>query len=324
MNSIQTDESNLSLIEKRGERIQNIVDNGVGSDLFSMFASDDLEDFSQIKGVDFQRFAAAQISDNARVSPDYKVALDVAAVKFPGIVGSIAVLDGVNNSMIAAKEDRKAADFNSMNSDSSVASVSGRGYPSSADRRKLNLIEGSSSALQGYKNNPEDCFSFGDSDVENFRGIVDIEYQRFAASLISESFHEAPDYKVAFESAAAKYPGLLDKVVELNGVNNAMMAEKDARKAIQFAISNSFGAAVGVAQTKPKSFIASCYAQYDGPIIGVTEHHVVQSLGRSAVIHSSADLDKVPAMGDSAMIKYRDGKGVVSVEAEKSSKDMGR
>ncbi len=52
---------------------------------------------------------------------------------------------------------------------------------------------------------------------------------------------------------------------------------------------------------------------------GVSDRHVVQSLGRSAVIYSKSDLPRVPAIGEDVLISFKDGKGAVEV-----TKDLGR
>jgi hypothetical protein len=54
----------------------------------------------------------------------------------------------------------------------------------------------------------------------------------------------------------------------------------------------------------PKSFF--------GKILGVTEHHVVQSLGKTAAIHHKCNLDRNPVVGEVVGFEY-DGSGVAHV-----------
>jgi len=50
-----------------------------------------------------------------------------------------------------------------------------------------------------------------------------------------------------------------------------------------------------------------------GPVVARTDFHLVQSVGRDAVIvHDLAKLDKVPAVGKSVAIQYENGRGVVA------------
>ncbi|CAG2138411.1 hypothetical protein LMG19282_01492 [Cupriavidus campinensis] len=49
-----------------------------------------------------------------------------------------------------------------------------------------------------------------------------------------------------------------------------------------------------------------------GDVIARTDFHLVQSVGRGAVVvHELAKLDRVPAIGKSVAIEYRDGRGTV-------------
>jgi putative DNA primase/helicase len=60
--------------------------------------------------------------------------------------------------------------------------------------------------------------------------------------------------------------------------------------------------------------------QYVGPVVGKTNAHAVQDVGRStAVAHQLDKLDRVPQVGQSARIVYSEGKG--SVQAIQQSRD---
>lgn len=61
---------------------------------------------------------------------------------------------------------------------------------------------------------------------------------------------------------------------------------------------------------------------YEGRVLGVTEHHVVQSLGKTAVIHHKANLDRVPETDDVLSINY-DGAGRGAVEPKVEVLDKG-
>ena len=51
---------------------------------------------------------------------------------------------------------------------------------------------------------------------------------------------------------------------------------------------------------------------YRGPIIGETEHHVIQrQSARTGIAHPEDLLDRQPQVGESVRINYSDSKGVV-------------
>lgn len=62
---------------------------------------------------------------------------------------------------------------------------------------------------------------------------------------------------------------------------------------------------------------------FDGKIMGVTDNHVVQSLGKTAVIHHKHNLDRVPAKDDVLTIAY-DGLGKAQVSEMSPDKGVSR
>ena len=60
---------------------------------------------------------------------------------------------------------------------------------------------------------------------------------------------------------------------------------------------------------------------YSGKVLGVTDHHVVVSLGRSALIIEKRDIDRIPAVEENVTLKFENGKGVFQPP---KSLDMGR
>lgn len=81
-------------------------------------------------------------------------------------------------------------------------------------------------------------------------------------------------------------------------------ARSVARTAEQVA-KEALGADAVVVQPKDNS-------RYVGPVLGNTESHAVQDVGRrTAVAHDLGKLDRAPAVGKSARITYQDGRGVV-------------
>lgn len=61
-----------------------------------------------------------------------------------------------------------------------------------------------------------------------------------------------------------------------------------------------------------------------GKVLGVTDSHVVLSLGRSAAIVAQSDLSRVPAMGEEATIVFKGGNGLVADMSRFKYADKGR
>lgn len=59
---------------------------------------------------------------------------------------------------------------------------------------------------------------------------------------------------------------------------------------------------------------------YGGKVMGITTHHVVQSLGKIAAIHEKANLDRIPENNEMVNIVY-DGKGQGKIEPRQKDQD---
>lgn len=93
-------------------------------------------------------------------------------------------------------------------------------------------------------------------------------------------------------------------------------ARSAARSAEQVA-KEALGADAVVVQPKDNS-------RYVGPVLGNTESHAVQDVGRrTAVAHDLGKLDRAPAVGKSARITYQDGRGVVHEAGQGHSQAKG-
>lgn len=63
--------------------------------------------------------------------------------------------------------------------------------------------------------------------------------------------------------------------------------------------------------------------KYEGKIMGATDHHAIQSLGKTAVIHHKHNLERVPEKDEILSISY-DGVGKAQVSAKTQDKGVGR
>lgn len=89
--------------------------------------------------------------------------------------------------------------------------------------------------------------------------------------------------------------------------------ETDERQRAKEAIAkdSSYMEAKKIGSDKGKCTLAEDGKSYGGKIMGVTDFHVVQNLGLTAVIHHQAALDRLPEQDELVNIKYEDGFGVV-------------
>jgi hypothetical protein len=90
-------------------------------------------------------------------------------------------------------------------------------------------------------------------------------------------------------------------------------------------IEKSLRAARGVAAgISDHAFMAiELNGRYTGPVVGETDLHIIQDLGRrSVVIHDKTKLDKVPAVGQKLSISYAGtGRAVVEIRSMRSGHD---
>ena len=64
-------------------------------------------------------------------------------------------------------------------------------------------------------------------------------------------------------------------------------------------------------------------SENEGRIVQLGDYHAVQNLGKSSAVHEIERLDFIPQLGSMVNIKYKDGRGTVQIEAERSSKGKG-
>lgn len=116
--------------------------------------------------------------------------------------------------------------------------------------------------------------------------------------------------------------------VSSKGVNYFDRAVEEAEKRNHVEMDQSFEEAQVIAYkdvlAEPllgsKFYRQTCH----GPVLGVTDHHVVQSLGKIAIIHEKSSLDRVPEKGDVLTISYDGRGGLGKVSAKEQGKGVAR
>lgn len=95
----------------------------------------------------------------------------------------------------------------------------------------------------------------------------------------------------------------------------------------QYDLDDSLEAALQIASNKPSCSMAIHDGNntYDGRILGLTDHHVIQNGGRSAVIHEKSRLDSIPLLNEHLSISYKgQGRGSIDRNGQSPDKDLAR
>lgn len=175
------DRDALSGIEIRSEQ-RAIAGQGVDAETDRRMAEADAFAFRRIQDKGWQESAAVEMASNAREYPEYKTGLDKAIPGYPGTAAQVYALDAANDEKIAAKEERKSAEFAAMR----------------AERE-----------TEAKNWTPEEAAKQVQRDTSNYREQDDVE-RGFLAGDMARNAAANPHYKEALEKAA---PDIAEKVV---------------------------------------------------------------------------------------------------------------
>ncbi len=112
----EIDKDSVTAIEARAEQ-RAAAGPGVDAETDKQMALADASDFWRIQNPGWQESAAVQMAENARANADYKAGLASAIPGYPGTAAKVAALDAANTEKMLAKEERKAAEMQSMRED---------------------------------------------------------------------------------------------------------------------------------------------------------------------------------------------------------------
>ncbi len=170
----EIDRDALRSIEIRAEQ-RAAVGQGLDANTDREMATVDAHAFRRIEDKGLQESAAVEMANNARQHPEYKTGLDNAIPGYPGTAEKVYALDAENDAKIAAKEDRKAADFAAM----------------VEDRRE-----------RAAAWSPEEAASQAQRDAAEFRQETDKTEQHYKVSDMALNADANPHYREALEKAA--------------------------------------------------------------------------------------------------------------------------
>lgn len=103
------------------------------------------------------------------------------------------------------------------------------------------------------------------------------------------------------ESLAARISAMESDIAKEYQIQKIQAQEASLEEAEKIAVQKD---AFALADVKAKK-------AYSGKILGVTDFHVVQNLGMTAVIHRKVDLERIPSKDEMVNISYVDGRGKV-------------
>lgn len=109
----EIDTDSVTAIEARAEQ-RAAAGPDVDAETDKQMALADASDFWRIQNPGWQESAAVQMAENARANADYKAGLARAIPGYPGTAAKVAALDAANTEKMLAKEERKAAEMQSM------------------------------------------------------------------------------------------------------------------------------------------------------------------------------------------------------------------
>lgn len=168
-------------------------------------------------------------------------------------------------------------------------------------------------------------FEDGDYGVSRLRGSVRAQGRRLDVLLHNSGREKAlaacGDHGVvavfpAFDSEAG-YPTDFNDLHQRQGLTEvraqfiAALVAHGKDMTAQAVAAREYGESAEVQQP-------SANGRYVGRVLGNTVEHAVQDVGRRAVVaHELGKLDRVPEVGESSRIVYREGRGQVEVASEK-------
>ena len=166
------DRESLRAIEARAEQRAEV---GQGFDADKEMALADAHAFRRIQTPAWQESAAVEMANNARQSPEYKEGLDKAIPGYPGTAEKVYALDAANDEKVAAKEERKAAEFAAMTRE----------------------LQDTAKAWT-----PEEAAKQAEKDVAAYREMPDATEQGFMRDDMALNASANPAYKEALAKAA--------------------------------------------------------------------------------------------------------------------------
>lgn len=136
--------------------------------------------------------------------------------------------------------------------------------------------------------------------------------QEEAKVVLDSEFEEDRDEVLTIQDLPLnELTGVQGKPIDI--AKNYIATEKSHNEAVQHAKTKGDWSVADLKEVR----------NYNGKILAVTDHHVVQSLGKAAVIHEKKNLNRVPEKDEVLNIAY-DGKDQAKVEPKSQDKGVSR
>lgn len=199
----EIDRDALRAIEIRAEQ-RAAVGQGLDADTDREMATADAHAFRRIEDKGLQESAAVEMANNAREYPNYKEGLDKAIPGYPGTAEKVYALDAANDEKIAAKEERKHAEFVAMKDEQRERAAAWT---------------------------PEEAASQAQQDAAAFREEADKSERFYKASDMTANADANPHYREALDREAPEVSKDVAAEIESNKtvVINPAAQEEQAR-----------------------------------------------------------------------------------------------
>lgn len=293
--------------------MRNMTVTVLSPEVLRMWAELDIRDFLKIQMSPHRKEdAGLELATNMAINAEYKTAL---IEKNPFIAAMATTLDKENDQRIAAKDERKAAEYISM---------------------RWAITQNDRSGMVGLMDRQD-----GKEQVIEFGGVPAI--QKFAKEnshvpsvVIDELLGREGGYRPipgGFMKLEGSSPVAIEQSHALGHIDGNRLITGESKEEVWAVAANqaidrsSLHDAELFAYGKGKysvvSSIDSC-TYLAAKVMELTSRHVVLSLGRSAVICAQAELDRAVVKDEVISVTFEGGKGYVSPPAQEKIAEMGR
>lgn len=144
---------------------------------------------------------------------------------------------------------------------------------------------------------------------------------RSQAKRIAARFDQFDEVEINFRDIPKIGQGFADELFRVWSNSNpttkilALNANEEVVKMIRHVIPSQYEqslvAAKAIAGCKNSFHFAEDGKSYSGKVMDLTNHHLIQNLGLTALIHNKMTLDRIPQKDEMVNIKYEGGRGIV-------------
>lgn len=279
----EIDRDALRSIEIRAEQ-RAMVGQGVDAATDRDMATVDAHAFRRIEDKGWQESAAVEMANTAREHPEYKEGLDKAIPGYPGTAERVYALDAEHDAKIAAKEERKAADFAAITEDKRARAAAW---------------------------SPEEAASQAQQDAAAFREEADKTERFYKASDMTANADANPHYREALDREASEVSKEVAAEIEANKTVTLAPTTGDAEPRPSWLDGGK--EAVELAR-EDAAMLEERPAPLEGYLVAPDEALQGKDVEVEPLTISQADLDRVAAVRARDTAQARESLGLNTVE----------